>query len=245
MINVESLNNIGVNASEVLEFWGSIDAYSESLEEFYKELPGKLKELETYKNNKEISSYTILVHGMKSECRYLGLNDASEIFYKHELKGKENNIDYIRSNFDEIESVIKNILNKLQTYFENTKIKKTILVTDDSNIIINYIESIISEDYNVIRANNGIEAINKLDGIYALLLDLNMPNCNGIEVLNYLRDNNLMEKIPVVIVTGDNTKETIKEVINYNVLDVLNKPFTKENIKKVMESIENFKSIEK
>ena len=121
------------------------------------------------------------------------------------------------------------------------KIKKTLLVVDDSNIIINFIENIVKNEYNVVRANNGIEAVNKIEeGIYAILLDLNMPKSNGIDVLNYLKDNDLIEKIPVVIITGNDTKEAVSEVIGYNVLDVLNKPFTVDNIKRVITLIENF-----
>lgn len=67
-----------------------------------------------------------------------------------------------------------------------------------------------------------------------------MPKSNGIDVLNYLKDNDLMEKIPVVIITGNNTKEAVSEVIGYNVVDVLNKPFTVDNIKRVITLIENF-----
>lgn len=112
---------------------------------------------------------------------------------------------------------------------------------DDSNIIINYIENLVKNDYNVVRANNGIEAVNKVnENIYAILLDINMPKSNGIDVLKYLTDNDLIEKIPVVIITGNDTKEAIREVIGYNVLDVLNKPFTPDNIKKVISLIENF-----
>ena len=49
-----------------------------------------------------------------------------------------------------------------------------------------------------------------------------------------------MEKIPVVIITGDDSEETIKKAFNYGVLDVLNKPFTEENINRVLTSINNF-----
>lgn len=73
-----------------------------------------------------------------------------------------------------------------------------------------------------------------------ILLDLNMPNLNGFDVLEFLKEQNLTNKIPVVIITGDDTKETIKKAFNYGVLDVLNKPFTEDNIKRVITSIKNF-----
>ena len=78
------------------------------------------------------------------------------------------------------------------------------------------------------------------ENIYELLLDINMPKSTGIDVLKYMNDNDLIDKIPVVIITGNDTSNQIKELIGYNVLDVLNKPFTPDNIKRVLTLIENF-----
>lgn len=240
-MNKESLKSVGVNVEEVLSFWGDMDAYNDNLVEFLNGIDAKIKELESYKNNSEISSYTILAHSLKSESRYLGLNTLSDLFYTHELKGKEGNSEYIKSHFFEIINAIGDLKYSLKDYMNSLTIKKTLLVVDDSNIIINFIENIVKDEYNVVRANNGIEAVNKIEeGIYAILLDLNMPKSNGIDVLNYLRDNDLIDTIPVVIITGNNTKEAVSEVLGYNVVDVLNKPFTIDNIKRVLTLIENF-----
>lgn len=240
-MNNEYLKNAGINVDEVMNFWGDIEAYKDNLLEFLTSVDTKIKELESYKNNTEISSYTMLAHSLKSETRYLGLNKLSDIFYTHELKGKENNVDYIKSNFTEIENAVNKVKSDLKDFLNSTTIKKSLLVVDDSNIIINYIENLVKSDYNVIRANNGIEAVNKInENIYALLLDINMPKSTGIDVLKYMNDNDLIDKIPVVIITGNDTSNQIKELIGYNVLDVLNKPFTPDNIKRVLTLIENF-----
>ncbi len=240
-MNNEYLKNAGINVDEVMNFWGDIEAYKDNLLEFLTSVDTKIKELESYKNNTEISSYTMLAHSLKSETRYLGLNKLSDIFYTHELKGKENNVDYIKSNFTEIENGVNKVKSDLKDFLNSTTIKKSLLVVDDSNIIINYIENLVKSDYNVIRANNGIEAVNKInENIYALLLDINMPKSTGIDVLKYMNDNDLIDKIPVVIITGNDTSNQIKELIGYNVLDVLNKPFTPDNIKRVLTLIENF-----
>lgn len=240
-MNNEYLKNAGINVDEVMNFWGDIEAYKDNLLEFLTSVDTKIKELESYKNNTEISSYTMLAHSLKSETRYLGLNKLSDIFYTHELKGKENNVDYIKGNFTEIENGVNKVKSDLKDFLNSTTIKKSLLVVDDSNIIINYIENLVKSDYNVIRANNGIEAVNKInENIYALLLDINMPKSTGIDVLKYMNDNDLIDKIPVVIITGNDTSNQIKELIGYNVLDVLNKPFTPDNIKRVLTLIENF-----
>lgn len=120
--------------------------------------------------------------------------------------------------------------------------KKIILIVDDSNIILNFLEKNIQEEYNILKARTGNEAIDIIENnnLYAILLDLNMPSLNGFDVLEYLKSKNLLEKIPVIIITGDDTEETIKKAFNYGVLDVLNKPFTEENINRVLTSINNF-----
>ena len=133
------------------------------------------------------------------------------------------------------------MINLLNKYF-NDEEKKVILIADDSNIILNFLEKYIHGKYNILKARTGNEAIDiiKNNNLYAILLDLNMPNLNGFDVLEYLKSNNLLEKIPIIIITGDDTEETIKKAFNYNVVDVLNKPFTEENINRILTSINNF-----
>ena len=59
-MNSEYLKSAGINVEEVLEFWGDIDAYSENLIEFLNTIDTRINELKNYKDNKEISSYTML-----------------------------------------------------------------------------------------------------------------------------------------------------------------------------------------
>ena len=182
-----------------------------------------------------------MCHSIKSESRYLGLSDLANTFQMHEEKGRCGDSFYIDANFSEIENAVNKVKSRLSDFVKSGNIRKNLLVVDDSNIIINYIENIVKDNYNVLRANNGIEAVNKLnENIYAMLLDINMPKSNGIDVLKYLTDNDLMDKVPVVIITGNDTKDSIKEVTSYNVLDVLNKPFSVDNINRVLSLIENF-----
>ena len=161
-MNGEYLKSAGINLNEVLEFWGDIDAYSSNLLEFLNSIDSRIEDLKSYKDNNEISNYTMLAHSLKSEARYLGLNELSSVFQLHEDKGKEGNFDYIKYNFNEIEGAINKVKTNLKDFVKSTGIKKNLLVVDDSNIIINYIENIVKDEYNVVRANNGIEAVTTL-----------------------------------------------------------------------------------
>ncbi len=123
---------------------------------------------------------------------------------------------------------------------------KKILVADDSEIIKNIIAKAIADDYEVLKASNGREATDlivqdKDREIVGLLLDLNMPGTDGFYVLNYFKNNNLFKRIPVSIISGDDSKETIDKAFTYEIVDLLNKPFGVDNIKNVVSKMENYK----
>lgn len=245
MNNIDLLNAYNVDVNAALELWGDMDSYNESLKEFKDTLNSKLSNLEDYKNNSDWQNYAILVHSMKSESKYLGFMNEAEIFLAHELNGKEGNAEFIQNNFNTLKETVRKMVTLLNSYFSedgNNINKKNILIADDSNIILNYLEKNIAEEYKILKANDGSEAINNLKNydIYAILLDLNMPGIDGFEVLKYLKENNLIDKIPVVIITGDDTEETIKKVFSYPILDVLNKPFNDKSIEKILISIKGF-----
>lgn len=119
--------------------------------------------------------------------------------------------------------------------------KATILVVDDSNIIRNFVKRIFSDRYNVGSAKNGQEAINIIyankdnDFISAILLDLNMPGVDGFAVLEYMKENDLFSKIPVSIISGDSSRNTIDRAFTYTIVDMLGKPFTENDVKRILD----------
>lgn len=125
---------------------------------------------------------------------------------------------------------------------------KTIIVADDSNIIVNIVKRAFEGQYNVISAENGKAAIellqtNNLDDIVGMLLDLNMPEVDGFAVLDYLNNNNLFAKVPVSIITGDDDMDVVSKAFEYNIIDMLKKPFTVDNVKKIVEKTISITSI--
>ena len=127
---------------------------------------------------------------------------------------------------------------------------KTILVVDDSNIVRNFVKRIFSDEYNVGTAKDGEEAIeilqaNKDNGlIETVLLDLNMPKVDGFAVLEFMRQSGMLETIPVSIISGDSSKETIDRAFTYGIIDMLEKPFTEQNIKTVIEKTMLYKEMQ-
>ena len=121
-----------------------------------------------------------------------------------------------------------------------------ILVVDDSNLVANFIKKIFDDRYEVFIASDGARAIEMVTGpnadkIKACLLDLNMPNVNGFEVLEYFKKNNLFIKIPVSVITGNDTRDQVDEAFNYPIVDLLSKPFNERDIKRIIEkTISNY-----
>ena len=116
--------------------------------------------------------------------------------------------------------------------------EQIILVVDDSNITRNLIEHVFKDEYKLLMANDGKGAIDIVDvmsdSLVAILLDLNMPNVDGFEVLDYFKEKGIFDKIPVCIVTGEEAPEIIGKVKTYPVSAILLKPFSAEQISTVV-----------
>lgn len=108
--------------------------------------------------------------------------------------------------------------------------KKNILIVDDSNIIRNYLQKCCGDNFNITLSESGADAINLLaaNKYDLILLDLMMPGIDGFGVLEYLKTNNIF--VPIIIISGDTTKETIDRAFSYNVVDMIEKPFSEKTI---------------
>lgn len=81
---------------------------------------------------------------------------------------------------------------------------KTIAVVDDNPVNRRLIRAILKKHYEIVEYGSGMEAVQGLaDGASALvLLDISLPDIDGIEVLRRIRANPALEKIPVIAVTA-------------------------------------------
>ena len=258
MKDVNLLINNGVNVNESLELFGDMAMYDETLNDFLEGVDEKLNGLQKYKETSDMPNYAILVHSLKSDARYLGFTKLAELAYQQEMESKANNIEFIYSNYDALIAEANRIIDVAKKYMglistsdmtasvvpdtvqpQPTVITdKTILVVDDSDIIRNFVNKIFSQNYQVIHAHDGAEAIEMIganQNIVAMLLDLNMPKVDGFAVLEYMEQNNLFVKIPVSIITGDDSKNTINRTFSYPIVDVLQKPFNERDIKSVVD----------
>ena len=259
MRDIKYLEQNGVDINKSLELFGDINTYNDTIGEFLVGIHTKINELIKFMNNKDLSNYAVYVHSLKSDAKYFGFTKLADMAYEHELKSKAGDLYFITSHINDLIKETNNSIVLIQEYMngnestDTTKVNelgsdtveayntKTILVVDDSNIIRNFVKRIFSDKYNVGTASDGDEAINIIkanadnDYIEAILLDLNMPKVDGFAVLDYMKENNLLEKMPVSIISGDSSKETIDRAFTYKIVDMLEKPFNDQSIKMVIE----------
>ena len=114
----EYLIQNGVDMNKALELLGDIDMYNDTIKDFYQELETKWNRIVEFKNNNDMANYAIDVHSLKSDCKYLGFMKLAEVAYQHELKSKENDLNYVINNFKQLEEEYKNVLRITTRYLE-------------------------------------------------------------------------------------------------------------------------------
>ena len=116
----------------------------------------------------------------------------------------------------------------------------TILVVDDSNLVANFIKKIFDNRYHVHIASDGAKAIEFLNNsgnaiIKCCLLDLNMPNINGYQVLEHFKQNGYFVKFPVAVISGVEDSASLDPIYSYPIVDILSKPFNERDVQRVIE----------
>ena len=124
--------------------------------------------------------------------------------------------------------------NKLNT-------KKKILVVDDKGMNRYMLGGIFRDNYEIIEAGGGMEAIAIIDKEYdelaVILLDIIMPGIDGFGVLEHMKEQDYLTRVPVVIVTDDSSEATAVKAFEYKVADMVIKPFEPRIIKRRVENI--------
>ena len=112
---------------------------------------------------------------------------------------------------------VKDMVDEIALYLEthDAKKKKKILVVDDSGVMLHSIKGWLGKDYHVTLANSGLSAIKymTLNRPDLILLDYEMPVCDGRQTLEMIRSETEVADIPVIFLTGKGDKESIMKVM--------------------------------
>jgi len=106
--------------------------------------------------------------------------------------------------------------------------KKTILIVDDEEDIRIILHAFLdSEGYNILEAPDGPAGLKTAQNqkVDMILLDIMMPGMDGFQTLDNLRSNSVTQDIPVIMLTGLDEKDKIRNALSKGVTYYVTKPF--------------------
>ena len=120
-----------------------------------------------------------------------------------------------------------------------------ILVVDDAEVNRELLRAMLEDDYVVDTAQDGEEAMRKLweyrEETAALLLDLQMPKMDGFAVIEEIRKNGWLQKIPVLIISSESAVDIENRCFHMGVSDFIHKPFEASIVKnRIRNTVELF-----
>ena len=108
------LKDNDIDYQKGIELLGDISMYQETMKDFLNGINDRLSNLEKYQN--DMNSYAIEVHALKSDAKYLGFTKLAEIAYDQELRSKENNQQYIISNYAQLKEEVSRVCDVCKKY---------------------------------------------------------------------------------------------------------------------------------
>ena len=118
-----------------------------------------------------------------------------------------------------------------------------ILVVDDSMTIRAMIRKAlqlsISNLGKVVEADNGITALARLaeNEVDAVLTDINMPRMDGVQLIGRMKSVEKLAKIPIIVISTDDSQERLKYLEGQGISGYLHKPFRPEQLREVLSKI--------
>ncbi|MFT7008246.1 MAG: response regulator RpfG family c-di-GMP phosphodiesterase [Colwellia sp.] len=207
-----------------------LDHHSKELSQATKELQKNIKSLFSKNNNRKLGATIekeILVFKEKSL-------DKPTLSLSQQLHSTQNKIEYLVNDFKFFLNNLDNSINKIKAI--------KVLVIDDDDMYREVVSSMLESDaLNVSTFNCGHAAIEYLqsDTTDIILLDYNMPNINGLGVLRLLKASQELKEIPVVMLTGDSSKQIVVESIKAGAKGYIVKPSNRKILLDKINSIVN------
>jgi signal transduction histidine kinase len=114
------------------------------------------------------------------------------------------------------------------------KVRRTLLIVDDEEGPRQSLRVVFKEEYNLLMASNGRDAIElaRNNRINAAVLDIRMTGMSGTEVLEKIKA--IQPSIEVIMLTAYETVDTVRQALRLGACDYLNKPFDVATIRKAV-----------
>lgn len=119
--------------------------------------------------------------------------------------------------------------------------RNTLLIVDDVEMNRVLLAETFRRDFQILEAENGREALAQIDAhkdeLAAVLLDLIMPEVDGMEVLKQMHEQDLISSIPVFLITAENSWSVLQHAYELGVMDIIEKPFVTYFIKRRIDNL--------
>ena len=113
--------------------------------------------------------------------------------------------------------------------------RQKILIVDDAEFNRVILKEILGETYNYLEAENGNQAIQIVEEnpeIDLMLLDINMPQMNGFEVLKIMKRSQCIAETPVIMISSEDAVDTMRKAYELGITDYITRPFDSVIVKK-------------
>ena len=113
--------------------------------------------------------------------------------------------------------------------------RQKILIVDDAKFNRDILKEILGDAYNYLEAENGNQAIQMIGeniGIDLMLLDINMPQMNGFEVLKIMKRSQCIAETPVIMISSEDAVDTMRKAYELGITDYITRPFDSVIVKK-------------
>lgn len=108
-------------------------------------------------------------------------------------------------------------------------LRHTVLIVDDTEFNRDLLTEILSDEYNILEAENGVQAVKIIESlkeeISLVLLDIVMPEMDGFAFLDYMNVHGWIETIPVIMISSENTMDFVDKAYAGHATDFISRPF--------------------
>lgn len=117
----EYLESFGLDINKALETLMDMDIYADTAVDVLDDSDNKMADLKKYLEANDMKNYCVVAHALKSDAKYMGMMKLADLAYKHELASKEENVEEIKSSFDELIELTKQMMDILRKFLGREK----------------------------------------------------------------------------------------------------------------------------
>lgn len=224
----------GLDVEAGVSHCGSVDSYVDTVKLYWEAVVDNLTSIRELFEAGAYEDLTIKLHSLKSTSGVIGAIDVASLAAELEQAGKDGVLSEAEDSNKKLLEMYDSLGQKLAEIFRPAKI----LLVDDDPLYLKMLRGWLTDKYEITVVKAGSQAISFLreHKVDLILLDYEMKEMNGAEVLERLRENPETADIPVIFLTGASDDETIQRVMKQSPAGYLLKSLDKDSIVKVIDN---------